>query len=55
MALSKLEVPAAKGEDDLLKFVKDETGRSSSGPVKRLWTRNSTIRPQPVPHGLPGR
>ena len=36
VALSKLEVLAAKGEDDLLKFVKDETGRSSVATVKRL-------------------
>ena len=34
--LSKLEALAAKGEDDLLKFVKDETGRSSVATVKRL-------------------
>jgi hypothetical protein len=34
--LSKLEALAAKGEDDLLAFVKDETGRSSIAPIKRL-------------------
>jgi hypothetical protein len=36
VALSKLEALAAKGEDDLLKFVKDVTGRSSVATVKRL-------------------
>ena len=34
--LSKLEALAAKGEDSLLEFVKDETGRSSVATVKRL-------------------
>ena len=34
--LSKLEALAAKGEDELLAFVKEETGRSSVAPVKRL-------------------
>ena len=34
--LSRLEALAAKGEDDLLSFVKEETGRSSVAPVKRL-------------------
>ncbi|WP_337173500.1 hypothetical protein [Paludisphaera sp.] len=34
--LARLETLAAKGEDDLLKFVKDETGRSSVATVKRL-------------------
>ena len=34
--LSRLEAPAAKGEDELLAFVKEETGRSSVAPVKRL-------------------
>jgi hypothetical protein len=34
--LTKLEAMAAKGEDDLLTFVKEETGRSSVSPVKRL-------------------
>jgi len=34
--LSKLEALAAKGEDELLAFVKEETGRSSIAPVKRL-------------------
>jgi hypothetical protein len=34
--LSKLEALAAKGEDDLLAFVKEETGRSSVSPVKKL-------------------
>ena len=34
--LSRLEALTAKGEDDLLKFVKDETGRSSAATVKRL-------------------
>src|SRR3954447_3322695 len=38
--LSRLEALAAKGEDDLLKFVKDETGRSSAATVKRLLTSN---------------
>ncbi|MGO9814951.1 MAG: Eco57I restriction-modification methylase domain-containing protein [Isosphaeraceae bacterium] len=34
--LSRLEALAAKGEDELLAFVKEETGRSSVAPVKRL-------------------
>jgi hypothetical protein len=34
--LSKLEALAAKGEDELLAFVKEETRRSSVAPVKRL-------------------
>jgi len=34
--LAKLETLAAKGEDDLLSFVKDETGRSTVATVKRL-------------------
>ena len=34
--LSKLEALAANGEDELLAFVKDETGRSSVATVKRL-------------------
>ena len=34
--LSKLEALEAKGEDELLEFVKEETGRSSVAPVKRL-------------------
>ena len=34
--LPKLEALAAKGEDELLAFVKEETGRSSVAPVKRL-------------------
>ncbi len=34
--LSRLEALAAKGEDDLLAFVKEETGRSSVATVKRL-------------------
>ena len=34
--LSKLEALAAKGEDELLAFVKEETGRSSVTTVKRL-------------------
>jgi hypothetical protein len=34
--LSPLEALAAKGEDDLLAFVQEETGRSSVSPVKRL-------------------
>jgi hypothetical protein len=34
--LSTLEALAAKGEDDLLKFVKDWTGLSSVATVKRL-------------------
>ena len=34
--LSGLEALAAKGEDELLEFVKEETGRSSVAPVKRL-------------------
>jgi hypothetical protein len=36
VALSKLEALAAKGEDDLLAFVKEETGRSSVAPIKRF-------------------
>ena len=36
MPLSELEALAAKGEDELLAFVKDETGRSSVATVKRL-------------------
>ena len=40
VALSRLEALAAKGEDDLLKFVKDETGRSSAATVKRLLASN---------------
>ena len=36
MPLSRLEALAAKGEDELLAFVKEETGRSSVAPVKRL-------------------
>ena len=54
--LAELEALAAKGEDDLLKFVKDETGRSSVATVKKaagLETRRPG--PQPLPHGLPGR
>ena len=53
--LSRLEALAAKGEDDLLKFVKDETGRSSVGDGEAaagLEARRPG--PQPVPHGLPG-
>ncbi|QDV35680.1 hypothetical protein ElP_35840 [Tautonia plasticadhaerens] len=34
--LAELESRAAKGEDELLKFAKDETGRSSVATVKRL-------------------
>ena len=34
--LSRLEALVAKGEDELLAFVKEETGRSSVAPVKRL-------------------
>jgi hypothetical protein len=34
--LAKLEALAAKGEDELLSFVKEETGRSSVATVKRL-------------------
>ena len=34
--LSRLEALAAKGEDEVLAFVKEETGRSSVAPVKRL-------------------
>ena len=34
--LSRLEALAAKGEDEVLAFVKEETGRSSVSPVKRL-------------------
>ncbi len=34
--LSKLEALTVKGEDGLLAFVKEETGRSSVSPVKRL-------------------
>ena len=34
--LSRLEALAAKGEDELLAFVKEETGRSSVATVKRL-------------------
>src|SRR6516165_3095060 len=33
--LAKLEALAAKGEDELLSFVKEETGRSSVSPIKR--------------------
>lgn len=38
--LSRLEAVAAKGEDDFLKFIKDETGRSSAATVKRLLASN---------------
>jgi hypothetical protein len=34
--LSRLEALAAKGEDEVLAFVKEETGRSSVSPVRRL-------------------
>jgi hypothetical protein len=34
--LSKLEILAAKGEDEVLAFVKEETGRSSVAPIKRF-------------------
>jgi hypothetical protein len=34
--LSQLETLAAKGEDELLAFVKEETGRSSVAPIKRF-------------------
>jgi hypothetical protein len=34
--LPKLEALVAKGEDELLSFVKEETGRSSVSPVKKL-------------------
>ena len=36
MPLSRLEALTAKGEDELLEFVKEETGRSSVATVKRL-------------------
>ena len=53
--LSKLEALAAKGEDELLAFVKEETGRSSVATVKRLLAIG-TGRPdtEPIPHRLSG-
>ena len=54
--LAELEALAAKGEDELLKFLKDETGRSAVAPVKRLLaSKLDDLTAQPVPHGLPGR
>ena len=53
--LAELERLAAKGEDDLLKFLKDETGRSLPALKKGLQRRDRRPARPPLPHRLPGR
>ena len=55
IALAELEKLAAKGEKELLKFLKEETGRSESALKKGLKAETRRPTRQPVPHGLPGR
>ncbi len=42
--LAELETERDKGEDDLLKFLKKETGRSREVRREGIWTPNSTAR-----------
>ena len=53
--LAKLEELQAKGEKDLFKFLKDETGRSEAALKKALKAEFDAQAGQPVPLGLPGR
>ncbi len=54
IALAELEKIAAKGEKELLKFLKDETGRSESALREGAERRAGRSTRQPVSHGLPG-